>query len=189
MLENLPDKLEYAFDVQINPLGNVSGSNDFIYAGNNIKVNTNLEIPLSILAQQLLLEDTVAIDVGSYKEKNKIQDGKLFLFAQNGFPLDVTMQVYLVDEFNKKKDSLLIQGQNTMSSAKVDANNKVIAKTPVRFEIPISKEKLNLLLNSHNVIVSTRINTAAQPQLVKIYSYYSIDFKLTADFNYKLEVN
>ena len=38
-VSNLPDVLEYKVDIKLNPLGNISGSKDFIYRDASIKIN------------------------------------------------------------------------------------------------------------------------------------------------------
>jgi len=50
-------------ELRCNPNGNVSNHHDFIYAGEYLSMDLNLEIPLEIKASGLTLCDTVAMNL------------------------------------------------------------------------------------------------------------------------------
>lgn len=184
LISNLPDKFSYAMQVNINPLGNISGSNDFIYTDYGIKAKMNVEIPLSAVATNLTLSDTVSMNLSSIKEHEKINSGNLYLYASNGLPFDAAIQLYLLNNVGTKIDSLLIPPNNTIASALLGSDQKVSQKVDTKLTIPITKIKLDRLVQTKKALVIARFNTANQPTPVSIYSNYKLSFKLIADINY-----
>lgn len=60
-LQNLPDRIESDWRIRLNPLGNISGSNDFVYRDQLITAKTRLEIPFRLAMNQLSLRDTLEL--------------------------------------------------------------------------------------------------------------------------------
>ena len=187
MIENLPDKFSYQLKLTTNPLGNVSGSNDFIYSDKLLKVGLTMEIPLSIVAHNLTLVDTLNIDVANNKGLQNIKSGAITLFAENGFPFDASLQFYFFNENNSITDSLFGY-TNTIDEAPLNSNLKVIEKKLTKIIIPLSESKMNLLYVTKKIMVKVKFNTSLQPNYIKIYSDYSIGIKLVGDINYTIKV-
>jgi hypothetical protein len=187
MIENLPDKFGYTIKISTNPLGNVSGSNDFIYADNLLKAKMNIEIPLSLVASNLTLADTFDLNISTNNGAQNIHSGTITLFANNGFPFDAGLQFYLLNDNNVIADSLLGYA-NTIDEAPVNASYRVIGKKLTKIVIPIDEAKMKLLYNTKKIMLKIKFNTGNQPQYIKIYSDYTIDVKLVGDFNYTIQL-
>ncbi|MEW6470079.1 MAG: hypothetical protein AB1458_14225 [Bacteroidota bacterium] len=183
MIENLPDKIGYSVNAEVNPLGNISGSNDFIYYGMGLKVNLDMEIPLSFAADRLTLVDTVDLDISA--EAENVNSATLHLYANNGFPFETSVQLYLLDGNNAIVDSIM-PAVNTIDEAPVDANNIVIQPKMTRLVIPLDANKLAVMKSTRKMMIKIKLNTANYPQYVKIYSSYKIDVQLVGDFNYHI---
>lgn len=188
MIENLPDKFGYSMQVITNPLGNISGSNDFIYYDRLLKAKLNMEIPLSIVANNLTLADTLDFNISQSDGTQNIHDGTIALFANNGFPFDAKLQLYLLNENNTVRDSIFGYA-NTIVEAPINSSLRVIGKKMTKISVPISAEKMNLLYDTKKVVMKVKFNTSSQPQYIKIYSEYSIDIKLVGDFNYTIQLH
>lgn len=183
LVSNMPDKIGYSMQVNINPLGNISGSNDFVFSDYGIKAKMNIEIPLSVLATSLILSDTLLLDLGSIREHEKINNGNLYLYAVNGLPFDAAIQIYLLDNTLSKTDSLLVPPNNSIASALLGTNLKVSQAVNTKLTIPVTKEKIDKLVHSKKALVVARFNTANQPNPISLYNHYKLDFKLIADIN------
>ena len=181
LIENLPDQLEYSLDILTDPLGNVSSGNDFIYNKYDFKADLNFEIPLSVIAHDLTLKDTLSFNL-SKPDGYEINSGILSLIADNGFPFSASSQVYLLDENNYITDSLVPLNNNIIIPAPLDINNKVISKERSIIQIHVSGQSMKNLYNAKKMIIVAKFNTANQPQYIKIYSDYTLDIKLTGDF-------
>lgn len=186
-ISNLPNQFEYDINVQVNPLGNVSGGNDFFYHYSNIKTNFNMEIPLSLIANNLTLCDTVDFNLNNNSNSN-IKSGTLTLFVDNGFPFQAVIQLYMLDEISNFIDSLLTEN-NMIAPALVDANYKVYKNIESKIIIPLSENKINELFNTKKMRIIANFTTKPENIYLKIYSHYQMDFLLTADFIYHFENN
>ncbi len=186
LFENLPHQIGYKMKVTTNPLGNVSGSNDFLYSTHGFSADMNIEMPLSLVATGLTLENTAAMDLSAAKEKGNVKEGTFTLYANNGFPFDATVQLYLLDDNNNKVDSLF-SAINTVDEGVVNPTSlKVTAPRLTKLSIPVSERKMQVLLGCKKLLIKARFDTSENPKYVKIYSHYSIDFSLTGDFIYKV---
>ena len=146
-----------------------------------------MEIPLSLVATNLTLQDTLDLNISQTGGTQNIHEGTITLFANNGFPFDANVQMYLLNESNAITDSIFGYA-NTIVEAPINSALRVIGKKLTKITIPISESKMNLLYDTKKVVLKVKFNTSAQPQYIKIYSDYSIDVKLVGDFNYTIQL-
>jgi len=104
----LPDVLQYRVGLQLNPLGNTSNGNDFIYYNTGIEVKAEATVPLKFSAQNLIIVDTLEfeIDGDSQEDVDPIQSGKLLTYAENYYPVNTLLQCYFMDSSFVILDSL-----------------------------------------------------------------------------------
>ena len=180
-VENLPDKMSYKVKYEINPLGNVSGGNDFIYYRKSIKTDFNMTIPLSLIANHLTLADTLDFKMDS--GTNNVNYGNLYVYADNGFPFSAEAQLYLMNDKFIITDSL-ISIPNTILAPSLDGNFICKGQQATKLAIPANQDKMNELRAAKKMYLKLKFNTAGQPNYVKIYSFYKMDVKIVGDFNY-----
>ena len=183
---NFPTKLISKLEFEINPLGNVSGGNDFIYYDKLLKTEMNMTIPLSIIANDLTMADTLDFVMNS--GAGNINSGNLYLYAENGFPYSASVQLYAMDSNYGITDSLFAS-PNTILSPQLDANYISIGKRLTKLTIPVDASKISLLKNAPKLYIKVRFNTSGQPNYVKIYSFYEMKIKIVGDFNYTVAKN
>lgn len=183
LIELFPNQLLYDINLLINPFGNISGSNDFVFKKHPLKTQLNVEFPLSLVANNLTLVDTVDFNL-EQNTSDKILEGTLFIYANNGYPFDATLGLELLDENSNPIKNLPIS--NYIASATVDANLKVSAKKESVLAIPLNKTDVDDLYRTKKIIIKTAFNTTAKPQFVKIYESYSISIKMVGDFAYQI---
>lgn len=181
-IENLPNQLQYGFEAEFNPLGNISGYNDFLFVDKTIDLDFNINMPLSLIATNLTLVDTLDLKIDSL---NAIQDGSLELLATNSFPFDADVQLYVLDAQLNIADSLFTT--TLAPSAMLDVSNIVIQPTNTTLKAFVSSSKMNFIKNNPKVIVKVRYNTRGTGH-VDLYSYQKMDLKLIGDLNYLLKV-
>ncbi|MBA2407918.1 MAG: hypothetical protein H0V65_08005, partial [Chitinophagales bacterium] len=187
LVENLPDQLQYSLDIFINPSGNVSNYMDFAYDTSAISVNLNLSVPLSFIANDLVLQDTFDFSLGSPEEGDPIiKEGTFNLIADNGFPFTTSSQLYFYDDQMNFLDSLFTS-PNTIAAAILNDACLVAEKTTTVLTMNIDENKMNRLRNSKKVIIRSSFNTSstsACSSYLKIYNYYLLGIKLTGSFTY-----
>ena len=173
-LENLPSDLGYDIMVELNPLGNVSGHNDFIHKDFPLNLDLDLTTPLAFNSNQLTIIDTIDIDL---PDTIGINYGSLYLELTNGFPLEAEILISTLNSPSQFQDLSLISGANLNSS------NIVSTPAVSSHVINVSAESMEELKTSRKIIISATFNTLSQPQLVDFYDYYNLSFKISADFN------
>lgn len=186
MIENMPNQIRYAVDLVSNPMGNISAGNDFVYYGNYLNTYLDMEIPLSLIASDLCIGDTVDFNLGEPDNSRHINGGELVLIAYNGFPFDAELAMIALDENGSIVD-ILIDQQHIKEAL---LNSDGFAEQPLRSEIriPLSRDRLNMLYTAKRLLITAKFNTAlAGSEYIKIYDTYKLDLKVTAKFNYELE--
>ncbi len=186
MLENLPDQLRYSLDVESNPMGNISSGNDFVYGGNYLAAYLNMEIPLSLMASNLNLGDTMDFSLGEVNDSRQINDGELLLLADNGFPFDAEIVLVALDAEGNVMDILIDHSH----IKEAPLNGDGFAATPLRTEIhiPMNRSRIDLLYMASKLYIAAYFNTTnAGSQYVQIYDTYHLDLKVTGKFNYVVE--
>jgi len=183
--ENLPDKMTYNMSFEINPLGNISGSNDFYYKDKSIKTNINVTFPLSLVANNLTMIDTVDFSLDT-KSIQEINYGTLYLYANNGFPFYAQVQLLLMDNNFSVMDSLVTM-PNTILPPALDQNYICIGKQKSKIALSLDVRRLNSIKSCKKISMKIKFNTAGTPNYVKIYDNYKLDVKLVGDFNYAIK--
>lgn len=179
----LPDKFSYKLSTQLNPAGNQGGNNDFAYYGTGFKAYMNADIPLHFSASNIVLLDTMPIDLSGVSQFDNVNRGQLILTATNSYPFSINLQATLLDA-NKNPIDILFSTPNTIQAPQLDANFIVIAPLQSKLYVPITRDKLNNVKNARYISYSATFNTASQPNQIKFYNYYKLYLLLTADINY-----
>lgn len=178
-LENLPDSILYDLDFELNTLGNVSGHHDFIDAKVPFEVNMNVDMPLSFIASNLILTDTITLNTENIEQVIK---GKLKLSIDNGFPLEATLS--LKNELSNEE----LFSPTPVLSALIDNNGVVSQTVKSTHEITFSEEALNQLKVNNKLILQIKFNSPASSNLISIYDYYKLKFSVVSDFTYQTNI-
>lgn len=183
-IENLPDALSYSVKLYTNPLGNISGSTDFVYADYLVTTQMRFEMPLSFSSSALTFVDTV--DFVSKPEETfaDFRSGTLKLIAENGFPFQTKLTLTLLDENQTSINTLTTTGN--IASGVVGANGRVNQKVKSVVDIPVSETQMAALKKTKKLIIRASFTTAQYPVIRNIYDDYSIGIKLVADFTYMI---
>jgi len=184
-LENLPDKISYKIRFNLNPLGDVSGHNDFIYTDSIFNANVKVNIPFRFAANQLTWVDTPSVSIKDSKAIESVGPSTLTLIADNGFPMVMDLQIYTLDKNGINTDSLLVPG--TIAAAPIDANYRAIGKQRTTIVIPVSAARKANIVNAARMVIRARATTSSYPQVLQIYSDYSLDIKLIGDVTYRIQ--
>lgn len=187
LIEQMPDYLGYDFSLYTNPLGNVSGNNDFLYTDFGINAYLDIDLPVHFFADQLVLLDTMETDFNSAATQD-IQTARLKLFAGNGFPFDATLQIYLLDVNNNIYDSIVAAPGIILSAPLSTSGGYFFANgaTQSQIDIPMNEVQTQAFLNSSRLVIKTKFATNTNPNYVKIFTTNKLDFNLTADFEYRV---
>ena len=185
---NLPKNIGYHLSAEINPLGNVSGFNDFVYYGTGIKANLSVKIPLRFSANNLVLKDTTTFNLDALTEQiDHINEGKLILKAFNSYPFSLKLYGVILDENNNPIDHLINSPGNVIDAPLLDANQQVIDSKVSIIYIPFDKSKLENMKRARKIAYYIEFNTGNGNQPVSFLKNYKLDLLLTSEFNYTIK--
>jgi len=187
MMEIMPEFLGYDFSIYTNPLGNVSGNNDFLFTQFGINASFDIDLAVNFYADNIVLVDTVDVDFSGV-EKNTVQNGILTVYANNGFPFDAGVQIYMLSETNSIIDSLVAPPGTVYSAPLGNSGGYFFANgsTNSIVKIPLNEAQTTSLLASTRLLLRPRFHTGTAPSFVKIFSTNRIALNITADFEYRV---
>lgn len=190
MLGILPNKLLYNVRVQTNVNGNNGQYRQFAYLSSNLNIDLNAEIPLSLIANNLTLQDTVGFNISNANTSlNGINGGTLNIIVENKYPITANLTMVVYDSLYNPVDTILSNAQ--IAAAPLDNNCRVSQQQQTVIQKNVTQAYINQLKLGRNAVIyasfSTQSsNSTCNGQHLKIYSDYSIGVTLSAKFNYSV---
>ncbi len=182
--ELLPDKIDYDIKLRTNPLGFNGQFTDFITDESSFSASLSVNVPMSVAADELTLQDTIDFDFASMERSENILEGVLNIVADNGFPLQARLQVYLLNENNYIIDSLVTDG-SYVAAAPTDANGIVTQKLRSVVKAKALGSKMDMLRYSKKILVKAVLDTPKTGGTYwKMYKSYTFDLSISGDFIY-----
>jgi hypothetical protein len=190
-INNLPGTINYNVQVKTNPNGNNNRYDQFAYLTSALNVSLNVNIPLSLIANNLILKDSFNFSLGySQKDVANILNGTLHVLINNKFPLQANITMVAYDSACDVLDTLLSNAQ--VNAAPVNSSCRAYQPVKTILNVPASNAIINKLSTAKHAIMVVVFNTkggnaTCNGQYLNIYSDYNIDATITADFNYKVK--
>ncbi|MCX7729339.1 MAG: hypothetical protein N2203_07705 [Bacteroidia bacterium] len=188
-IENLPDYLGYSGQIQVNPNGNVSATNDFAFYNTGIRIFADIDVPLIFRADYFRLQDVLDINFQNVSQLNNINEGRIIFNITNNYPFKAKLQAYLLDEHNNTLDSLLLASNNTIQMALINSNNDVIAPKNSQLIAYMNKNTIENLKKSKKIKLVSYFYLPPSPPDITIYEDYFLDVVITIDVNYRTIAN
>ncbi|CAG5078625.1 hypothetical protein [Parvicella tangerina] len=174
-LESLPQEVEYDIEVEVNPLGNVSGYNDFYDMDAPIGVFLDASMPLSLIANNLTLQDTLTIDLSGAASVNEVT---LLLEIMNGLPLQANVEIGVLDANDKVVSRIF--SPNVVPSALVGSDGKVSSSSSSEHEVLIDSQDMSRIRENGRLLLTVVFDSPGN-QHVKIYNSYRLAYSVKAD--------
>ncbi len=181
LLENFPDYIGYHLQISSNPLGNVSSGDDFYYDGNPFSASLQIEVPLSMIASDLVVADTNAFIFST----GNVNSGQFYITVINGFPLSANLELKLFDNHNIQIHTLM--ANQLISPAILGTNGKVTENTKSIVVISLNELDMYKLKNTSRICSYVKFNTMPQASAVRIYKDYKMDITVSGNFNFTIQ--
>lgn len=173
-LGNLPTAMQINANVRLNPLGDVSQANDFIYTNKTLEATLDLDVPLRISSAGIVLRDTFALDAEQLKA---VHHGKLKLKVENTFPVNATVSMRLVGDEPGEDYAVATNGGLVAGSGAFTPGPLIPVWSEV--EVILSEANLKQLENANNLVLELTLDTPLYPATVAITPEMYMDFYLS----------
>ncbi len=198
LLDLAPKTIKFGGKATINA-GGFTGYNDFILQGAGIAVGYEVDIPLSLKTNSLVIEKIAqnalfTVENGQITnfafpvDSTNIDYVELVLRIDNGIPFDASLDLFFAD-----KDSVImdtVAAGTFMRSSIPDANGRTIKNTVATSTIRIDAQTLREIRakNLINMVIRLKIATFGNGTTpVKIYSDYEAKIGLSAKVKLKIK--
>jgi hypothetical protein len=158
-LENCGASHEFAYQLQLNPWGNVSGGNDEIFPNSRLKIKIKAQMPLSIEMDGLTLRDTFNLELNQDFNKSNARSGIISLNATNAFPLSCEPVLYFLNA-----EGIIINTVNASSQiyssliGSINSQSGLFEKSSF-VDFVLNEEIVKNLNNTKKIIVEAKFNT------------------------------
>jgi hypothetical protein len=185
----LPDKLQFDMEVLVNKNGNPALRDNFATDKSRITAFLDMEVPLEGVANNLVLQDTVALSITEATLPSGISEGNLKLVVANNFPFDADVQVYFRNAGGNVFDSLFTGGNHVVPAGQVNQDGYVDEPGTATLTTAITQARLDLLrVQGKEAVMRFKMTTKPDGQPVKLYTTYGIDFYLVGDFMFTVDI-
>jgi hypothetical protein len=181
-IETLPDAISVQADVDINPLGNVSDNNDFIYTDKPLNALMEIDIPLCIGMSNLTLEREIELEEASDIPS---ANGTIYLKMVNGFPLSALVDLTMVTPEGMVISGLLSDAY--LAPAPGDGSTNQGTAESV-FAIAVNDSWLAQWASPNKLLMSVSFNSNGETEWVKLTTSGFIDFVITGDITTEVSV-
>ncbi|NJK93520.1 MAG: hypothetical protein HC905_00065 [Bacteroidales bacterium] len=179
-----PSNFLYGIRSTANPAGKTS---NYVTDSSRIKIDMDIELPLDLKTSLLEFSDTLDMDLSGLEENtDKIKSFLIHSSFENGMPVDLNLQVILLNEGYQPVDTLYkTPEQPVIKSATLNQQGRVTGTTKKDIDIVFSKSRIDALQNVRYALVKAGIITSNNgSSYVKFYS----DYLLNVNFGIQTEL-
>ncbi len=170
--------------------GNSGGQSQshFLLDTSRFMAEAEFVLPLDLSISEYTLTDTMEFSVGEGGiDTSLVKEVVVSVFTINELPLELSLQIYLLDESYAVLDSLFDGVPPLLPSSEVDLDGRLVSASEKDNRISFPTERLGILEQISYLRVEARIVSAGSgDQFVKFYSDYSLDFEISFFANFRI---
>lgn len=177
-----PTHVIYQMFSQTNPGGlPPPGNTNFVLDSSQFRIDLGLELPLYGTGIGFVLQDT--LDNFQIEMVDNVEDFLLRTTVENGFPVDVAIQIYFADSNFTILDSLVTaadpSAQIILVAADVDGNGVVTTRGKKTTDVTMNRSRIERINTTKHCLVKVRgSTTGGGSKKVKIYTHYGIHVEM-----------
>jgi len=189
-LNDLPETISY--DVEVNtafafPIGETSLElNDISgFDESLLEINPLTNEPYWVESEHIPLDYTIPFEIGDiYESAEEIVQLIFRLNMYNGFPSEVRVQLYFLDQNEFPVDSVFSDGPLLLNAATANNTGVIIRKTYSKKDILFNTQRIENLQYANKIMVYAIFSTdGIDPDLVELYDEYTIDVQIGVKAN------
>jgi hypothetical protein len=156
----------------------------YITDGSFFVVNVAVEVPLHGSVNELVVSDTLDIDLSDI---DNIESAELKALITNDFPAEMRVQGFFLDGQNKVSANLFEGEGMYIPGASVGTDGKTLPPKQQAYTIPVDGPTFTKMKESKRMVLVGFLNTlgSERKESIWIYNDYGIDIKLGARVKYR----
>lgn len=181
------DPISYRYNMTVvsNPKGETK--ENFLTQETMLKYHADVYVPLCMRIKDVEHTDVVDFDLNSIildqENADFVDTMALYFTFNNGFPVTLLAQAYLVDEYDNVVDSLFSKQEAVWKMPKTDANDRITDwnKTSIKSVMTSEKIKRCSEANVKKILLESVSNTGSgnDDRFFKFYKDYGMDMKFS----------
>jgi hypothetical protein len=160
----------------------------FILDTSRFMVEAEFMLPLDLSFSRYALRDTFEFDLGEEGiDTTVIKNVLISVSTINELPIELDLQVYMLDEFFTVVDSVFEGDSAFLPASEVDEDGKLLRASENSNGISFPTERLGSFEDiRYFLIEATLLTSGSGNQFVKFYSDYSLDFEISLYANFRI---
>lgn len=176
-VENLPNGVLIQAEVEVNPLGDVSDGNDFIYTNRAINALIEADVPLKFGMNALVFRDTLSFKVPEGLEAS----GEFFLRIKNRFPFGTSLSGWLLKDDGTMVRQLFADQHVSPALPSGNPQHPLPAESVVR--VAFNPADLMVMESGAKLALRVELNTPGFPETVGIYESHFLEVVVVTNLN------
>jgi len=146
--------------------------------------NVTVEVPLNGSVNQLVVTDTLDIDLDDFEE---VRSAEFKAITSNDFPADMKVQAFFLDESGNNIDQLFSGDGLKLAAAIIQSNGKTIPGAEKIDYIIFDQQRFEKIRKSKKLVLLGSFNTTGSEmkKSLWIYDTYGLGLKLGAKIKYR----
>lgn len=179
VLDFAPTSIVYQASATIN--NGVSTGNNFLADTSKLRVQMNIEVPLYGRAENIVIRDTVDIDLGDV-DQSDVSSAALGLKLVNQLPLGGDIQLFLTDaQFQVLGEVLPTNQTNIVRASQVNTAGELQTEGTYDDTITLAPETINKIFDASHIIIVAVLNTTRDANGNALDVKFKADYKLSVD--------
>jgi hypothetical protein len=178
-----PDKIIYSAGIETNIFGDSTDYTNFFYYDYPIEVYFETRINQGIQFEDLLVESRVDWN-SSEVALDQVSGGHLVLVYTNGFPFDLSLDLFLLDDEEAVLDTLITDG--FIAGGILNEQFRVSQPVETRIALVVDDPLKETMKKAKFARYTISVNTVSDGHVI-IYATDVMQLKIIGDFTYRIE--
>lgn len=182
LISSIPKQIQANATLEVNKgITPNQNAGNFVYDSSAVKAAMEIIAPLSVVISSLSYPDTSKLSNGSFEEIDGIKNvsGYLEMHVKNSFPIEMKMDVKLVDSTNAWNvlSSLTLAGSDVLQKAATDpVTGRVTTATYSRLKFPVDLNVYKNLSKATHIMVTATVDTKGD--VAKFFSDSGLEYSI-----------
>jgi len=185
ILASAPNAITYKISGRTK-VGDV-GDKHFILDTSTIDLTLEVLLPLDLKSSGYAFHDTIDFGGTDMVDTSLIEYAEVTVTTRNELPVELGLQVYLLDSNLAVFDSIFIDDNILLAASQVDDQGVLVQGMEEISTVAITSDKVGKLQSATYLLVEARVITSEMGnKFVKFFSDYSLDFELSILANFRI---